>query len=66
MAEKQKSPCGTCGMLVWPREYHPQAACLMYAGCKDADVVRANLLAVIEYAEKRVAKMHAPRLPGKE
>lgn len=38
--------CAECGMPVTPNEYHPYAACLMFRGCRDAAVVRANLTAV--------------------
>lgn len=39
--------CSECGMaLREPYEYHPYAACLMFRGCTDGDVVRANLNAV--------------------
>jgi hypothetical protein len=36
-------PCGECGMLCEPSEYHPFAACLMFKGCHDSATVRKNL-----------------------
>jgi len=43
--------CQQCGMACnEPTEYHPYAACLMFWGCNDGDIVRANLAEVIEYA----------------
>lgn len=42
--------CAHCGMTVAvPSEYHPYAACLMFNACHDSEVVRANLIGVIEY-----------------
>lgn len=38
--------CSQCGMPLKEAEYHPQAACLMFTASRDADVVRASLLAV--------------------
>lgn len=35
--------CQQCGMPCEPNEYHPFAACLMFKGCHDSRVVRANL-----------------------
>lgn len=56
------SHCAQCGMATkHPREYHPYAACLMFMGCKDGDIVRKNLHAVLEYGaeaaeQKRLRK----------
>jgi hypothetical protein len=38
--------CQTCGMICYPGEYHPYAACLMFKACHNGDEVRANLNAV--------------------
>lgn len=38
--------CQECGMPVQLGEYHPFAACLMFKGCKDPSVVRANINAI--------------------
>ena len=38
------SGCIQCGMWVDPKNsYHPYAACLMFMGCKDGNMVQANL-----------------------
>lgn len=42
----EKAVCQECGMPVRLGEYHPFAACLMYKGCHDGDVVRKNLEAI--------------------
>lgn len=42
LSEKH-AECAQCGMVCAPNEYHPYAACLMFMGCKDGAVVRANL-----------------------
>lgn len=44
--------CAECGMTVEPNEYHPYAACLMFKACYSAEVVRANLNAVLEYGQQ--------------
>jgi|GEM_PF-6966937 len=44
------SHCAECGMTTAPNEYHPYAACLMYAQCGDEGTVRANLAAVVTHA----------------
>ena len=41
------APCGDCGMMCSATEYHPYAACLMFKGCGDAQVVRENLQSVL-------------------
>jgi hypothetical protein len=42
------SACAQCGMETrTDGEYHPYAACLMFSGCHDGDVVRANLDGVV-------------------
>jgi hypothetical protein len=38
--------CQECSMPVAADEYHPYAACLMYLGCNNSSVVRANLAAL--------------------
>lgn len=38
--------CTECGMRVRLGEYHPFAACLMFKGCHNSAIVRANLDAV--------------------
>jgi hypothetical protein len=43
----EKTECCGCGMQVNDGEYHPYGVCLMYRGCGDANVVRANLAAMI-------------------
>jgi hypothetical protein len=50
--QPEKTPCGTCKMPVGPSEYHPYAACLMFMFCNDAERVRANLWAVVDYGRK--------------
>lgn len=45
LSEKH-AECAQCGMVCAPNEYHPYAACLMFAACKDGAVVRANLAEV--------------------
>ena len=40
--------CYHCGMQVRAGEYHPFAACLMFKGCGDREVVQANLKSVTE------------------
>ena len=44
-----KSGCTQCGMSVGPIEYHPYAACLMFAACRNSQTVRSNLSAVRAY-----------------
>jgi hypothetical protein len=40
--------CTECGMhCETADEYHPYAACLMFKGCHDGSIVRANLNAVV-------------------
>jgi len=41
--------CMECGMPTEANEYHPYAACLMFKGCHDGAVVRANLDAVVAH-----------------
>lgn len=41
--------CMECGMSTEANEYHPYAACLMFKGCHDGEVVRANLDAVVAH-----------------
>ena len=41
--------CQECGMSIDSDQYHPYAACLMFKGCHDGDIVQANLDAVIVY-----------------
>lgn len=44
------SSCAQCGMLALsPSDYHPYAACVMFAHLKSSEKVEANLRAVIEY-----------------
>ena len=45
-AERELMACRECGMPVESGEYHPYAACLMFRGCLDSQVVRANLSSV--------------------
>lgn len=55
--DQQNTPCAGCGMQTnTPREYHPHAACLMFRACHNADEVRANLDAVIEYGRVKERK----------
>ena len=45
--------CQQCGMVLQdPAEFHPFAACLMFAGCKDGETVRSNLAFVVEHGGK--------------
>lgn len=41
--EQGAAPCGECGMLCRPAEFHPYAACMMFKACGSATIVRANL-----------------------
>lgn len=43
---EREAPCGECGMICRPSEFHPYAACLMFKGCHDGETVRANLAAL--------------------
>lgn len=45
-AGRELIACRECGMPVASGEYHPYAACLMFRGCLDSKVVRANLSSV--------------------
>lgn len=36
--------CGKCGMTVCAGDYHPDAACLMFLGCGDAEKVSRALM----------------------
>ena len=47
MMDRLMNECKQCGMLVEAAEYHPYAACLMFQGCNNSAVVRANLDAVV-------------------
>ena len=47
--EEANPICKSCGMPIEKDEFHPYAACLMFKGCLDAEVVRANLDAVIAH-----------------
>jgi len=55
--------CADCGMIVKENEYHPYAACLMFKGCKDGKVVRANLKAVRDNAAEYCAMVVDARHP---
>ena len=41
--------CPDCGMSVQIGDWHPFAACLMYKGCGDKEVVEANLKSVMTH-----------------
>lgn len=57
------SGCAQCGMvMVRPDEYHPYAACLMFRGCHDGDMVRTSLKDVIEQAFAEVGIDPAGRI----
>ena len=46
--------CGDCGMeVVFPDEYHPYAACLMFKACGNPKTVTDNLDSVIAYGLKQ-------------
>lgn len=45
-----KVSCCDCGMMVEIDDYHPYAACLMFKGCRNGDIVNANLDAVRAFA----------------
>lgn len=47
---KRMVPCGECGMICDPAEFHPMAACLMFKGCHDGDKVRSCLEALASQA----------------
>lgn len=40
--------CTNCGMEISHGEHHPTAACLMYRGCGDGEVVRDNLTSLVK------------------
>ena len=42
--------CEECGMPVKAKDYHPYAACLMFKGCHNSEIVQANLDSVLAYA----------------
>lgn len=50
-----REPCGECGMLCEPGEYHPYAACLMFTACRNSDTVRGNLQAVLDHGRAAAA-----------
>lgn len=56
-AAGEVSPCGECGMLCAPGEFHPFAACLMFKGCRSANTVRANLPPVSSMADAALAQV---------
>jgi hypothetical protein len=49
--------CRECGMACSPAEYHPFAACLMFKGCHDGDMVRKNLSALFERSEFEIKSL---------
>ncbi len=51
--------CAQCGMSTeGPADYHPYAACLMFAACRNGDVVQANLDAVVQYGRALERQEH--------
>lgn len=40
--------CKTCGMGLIPNEYHPPAACLMFKGCRNSEIVREEIRAMAQ------------------
>lgn len=50
--------CKECGMSVNDGEYHPYAACLMFKGCHDSDVVQANLDAIVAHGIQCEVERH--------
>ncbi len=50
MSTPTSVPCQECGMPVELGEYHPYGVCLMFKGCRDASIVRANLWAIQEHS----------------
>ena len=51
--------CKECGMPVEDGEYHPYAACLMFKGCHNSDVVQANLDAVVAHGIQCEVERHS-------
>jgi hypothetical protein len=49
--------CAQCGMsLEGSGDYHPYAACLMYAACGDSQTVQANLMDVYRHGAESASK----------
>lgn len=44
--------CAVCEMTVGDGEYHPYAACLMYKQCRNAEAVKDNLWAVVDFGRQ--------------
>lgn len=65
--DQKNTPCAACGMqTLKPNEYHPFAACVMYQKLRNANVVRANLMAVVEYGRSlERARPRRKKLKGK-
>jgi hypothetical protein len=59
------TPCAECGMPVWPGEYHPYAACLMFKACHNSETVTANLAAVLDHGKMGVTKRDVVRKVSK-
>lgn len=54
--EAEPKNCAQCGMsLEGLGDYHPFAACLMYAACHDRRTVQANLMDVFRHGAASVA-----------
>lgn len=59
------STCACCGMVTsGPLEFHPYAACLMFKGCRNGNVVRANLQFVVEYGKQLAQYRHEHESAG--
>lgn len=59
--DKTQHKCNECGMaLSRANEYHPFSACLMYKQVRDAEVVRVNLRAVVEYGRDTIKNHLGP------
>lgn len=50
--------CAECGMTVKTGEYHPYAACLMFKGCHSSEIVKNNLLAVVQHGYELAREDH--------
>lgn len=54
--------CQECGMDTAVNEYHPYAACLIFKGCHDAEVTRANMDLLIDKGYRMAEEKNTKRL----
>jgi hypothetical protein len=66
MSTERDAACAECGMVCSPGEFHPYAACLMFRGCHDGDVVRTNLAALRGPGEMPEAGKDSPATAGQD